>query len=73
MLSSIGLTQGVVIQGGTLLIDIGLALVLSYLYQRALELSAPEISTARMYPMGRAAKPSLQSRKSTARSRAWHD
>ena len=73
MLSSIGLTQGVVIQGGALLIDIGLALVLSFLYQRALELSAPEISTARLYQMGQATKPSPQSRKSRARSKAWHD
>lgn len=44
MLSSIGFTQAVVIQGGALLIDIFLALVLSLLYQRALELSAPEVA-----------------------------
>ncbi len=44
MLSSIGFTQAVVIQGGALLIDIFLALVLSLLYQRALDLSAPEVA-----------------------------
>ena len=74
MLSSIGLTQGVVIQGGALLIDIGLALVLSLLYQRALELSAPEVVViGRMSRTGKAHSANHLSRKPRTRSRAWHD
>jgi len=71
MLSSIGLTQGVVIQGGALLIDIGLALVLSFLYQRALELSAPETTIiGRLPKRGTTNRPNNRSRRARSRSKA---
>lgn len=74
MLNSIGLTQGVLIQGGAWLIDIGLAIVLSLLYQRALERSAPEIAVVgRVSGSGRGQSPNPRSRKTRLRSRAWDD
>ena len=74
MLSSIGLTQGVVIQGWALLIDIGLALVLSLLYQRALELSAPEVALIDQVPgKGRAHRTDFRSPKPGSRSMAWYN
>ncbi len=74
MLNSIGLNPGALIQGGAWLIDIGLAIVLSILYQRALEQSAPDIAlVGRVSGSGRAQSPNPRSRKTRLRSRAWDD
>ena len=74
MLNSIGLNQGVLIQVGTWLIDIGLAIILSILYQRALELSAPEtVVVSRVSHSVHSHSADPRSRKPKLRSRAWHD